>query len=149
MGTANAEVTVEIARPLSEVFAFVTNYNNNVQWQEGVQDSQQLTPGEPGVGTQVSYTRQVAGQNIEARAQMTAFETDTRIRLTSKTKLYEYNGGYDFASIDDENTRVQFRGEIKTGRMLGLLGKKLARTFETQMTKDLNNLKRMFETGQL
>ncbi len=149
MGTANAEVTVEIARPVAEVFAFMTNYNNNVRWQEGVQESRQISPGDPGVGTQVSYTRQLAGQNIEARAEMVTFEPNERIRLFSGTKLYEYNGGYDFSSLDDARTRVHFRGEIKTGRMLGLLGKKLARAFEDQMNTDLRKLKRMFEDGEI
>lgn len=142
---ATAAVTLHIARPVSDVFAYISRYDNNVHWQEGVVASRQVTPGDPGVGTVVAYTRELLGQRAETQAQIVEFEPDRRIRVQSKAGPFNYRGGYDFAA-DGAGTRVMYRGEIEAAsRLLGFLGGAVAGRFQTQMDADLRRLKSMME----
>jgi hypothetical protein len=142
---ASATVTLHISRPVADVFAFVSRYDNNVKWQEGVVSSRQITPGDPGVGTQVAYTRELLGQRAETQAQIIEFDADRRIRIQSKAGPFNYKGGYDF-SAEGSGTRVVYRGEIEAAsRLLGFLGSAVASRFQTQMESDLGRLKTLLE----
>lgn len=149
MAEASVSVEIRIERPVGEVFAVVTNYDHAVRWQDGVISSRQSTPGDPRVGTQIQYTRKIAGRDFETKAKITRLEADAAIRIESSGKLYTYSGGYDFAPDGDSATRVTYQGTITTGRLLGPIGKKLATGFESQMTGDLGRLKAMMEAGEL
>lgn len=142
MAKARAEVRVRINRPVSEVFDYISNYNNNVNWQEGVVSSQQVTSGPAGVGTQVSYTRKLMGREVTATAQMTAFEKDQKIRMTNKSRLFTYDGGYDFSG-DGAHTELVYAGVISS-RIPGL-GGQMVKLFQRQMENDLSSLKRLLE----
>jgi hypothetical protein len=143
---ATASVTVHIDKPVREVFTYMANYNNNVEWQDSVIASRQDTPGEPGTGTRVSYERKIAGRTVTSNVEMTAFETNAKIRIkTLKEKPFKYSGGYDF-SIVAGGTQVAYHGTIEiTSRLLGFAGRLLAKGFQNQMEKDLANLKRILE----
>ncbi|MCB9680997.1 MAG: SRPBCC family protein [Alphaproteobacteria bacterium] len=144
MARSTADVQVTIDRPVDEVFAFMARYDNNVQWQEGVTSSVQVTPGEPGVGTQVRYVRSLMGREVTTEATMTACDAGRRLRMHSETALFSYDGGYDF-SARGGSTLVHYRGEISTRPLLGLLGRTLAGRFQTQMEGDLQRLKKLLE----
>lgn len=147
MGSAQADVVVHIQRPLEEVFDFMSHYDRNVQWQEGVLESRQVTGGEPRKGIEVTYTRTVMGRSLQARSTMVAFEPNAKMRMQSSVGPADYLGGYDFRA-EGGGTRVHFRGEITTkGRLMGVLGKLLARNFESQMRSDLQRLKALLESG--
>ena len=149
MGEASAEVTIVIEKPVSDVFAVMSDYNKNVRWQDGVVESRQITSGAPRVGTEVSYTRKVAGRKFEAHATIVTLDADAKIRIESKSRMYHYKGGYDFSSTSDGHTEVHYQGHITTGRLLGMFTQRLADNFASQMTDDLNRLKRMLEAGTI
>ena len=144
MASSSADVQVVIDRPVADVFAYMANYDNNIHWQDGVVSSRQVTAGDPGVGTQVSYTRQLLGRDISTTSQMVAFELDRKLRMKSDTKLFSYLGGYDFSERDGA-THVHYRGEISTKPLLGFVGRALAGKFQTQMEGDLQRLKALLE----
>lgn len=146
MARATADVTVVIERSVSEVFRMIANYENNVRWQDGVVRATQLTPGDPGVGTRVGYTRKVMGREIDTEAEIVVFEPDARIRIQSDTAVFSYLGGYDFQG-SGTSTTVHYRGEITTKPLLGFLGKAVAGKFGSQMSSDLARLKALLEAG--
>ena len=145
---ATADVRITIARPLSEVFAYMADYDNNHVWQDGVVSSKQTTAGDPRPGVEVAYTRQVLGRNVDTTATLVVHEPDARLRVRSSSAAFTYEGGYDFEG-DETTTHVHYRGEITTSRLLGFVGKALAGKFQTQMESDLANLKRLMESGQV
>ena len=127
----------------------MSDYGNAVRWQDGVTQSGQISPGEPRQGAQIQYTRKIGGRDFDTKATIARLDTDSAIRIESSGKLYTYSGGYDFAPDGDDATRVTYRGTIKTGRLLGPIGKKLAGGFESQMKGDLARLKVKMESGEL
>ncbi|MCB9663306.1 MAG: SRPBCC family protein [Alphaproteobacteria bacterium] len=144
MAKATADVSVTIDRPVGEVFDFMSRYDHNVEWQEGVVSSAQITPGEPRVGVEVRYAREVLGRRIESTSTMVVHEPAQRLRMRSESALFTYEGGYDFDG-DEASTRVHFRGEITTKALLGFVARGLAGRFQTQMESDLARLKRLLE----
>ena len=72
------EKSVQINRPVAEVFAFVTNSDNTTKWQIGVEAVQ---PGEgPAntVGSRYSEVRKFMGQEMKTTLEITAFETNAK-----------------------------------------------------------------------
>ncbi|MBA2513779.1 MAG: SRPBCC family protein [Solirubrobacterales bacterium] len=56
------ETTVEISRPVTEVFAFVADQTNAPRWQGGLHEVRRLTEGPLGVGTEHEFIRRFAGR---------------------------------------------------------------------------------------
>ena len=54
--TVEARVEVDIARPREAVWAFITDPARSPDWIDEFVESHQVSPGEPRVGTVVSYT---------------------------------------------------------------------------------------------
>lgn len=146
MATSTARVEIVITRPVEEVFDWLSHYDRNVRWQEGVVTSQQVTPGEPRVGTVVRYVRSVIGQKVETEATLVELVPNRKLRMRSENRLFTYLGGYDLDATPT-GTRVVYQGEIATSALLGFLGRTVAGKFQEQMEGDLGRLKVMLERG--
>ncbi len=68
------ETTVEIARPVGEVFDFVADQTNAPQWQAGLHEVRRLTEGPVGVGTEHEFVRTFAGRRVASRNRFVVFE---------------------------------------------------------------------------
>src|SRR5689334_8615524 len=76
-GMIKTKANVEIRRPVSEVFAFVTRVDNFPRWfGDNVATSRQTSPGAVGVGTTFAQTHHFLGQRFESRFVVTAYEPD-------------------------------------------------------------------------
>jgi uncharacterized protein YndB with AHSA1/START domain len=146
MATSRARVEIVVARPVAEVFDWLSHYDRNARWQEGVVTSQQVTPGDPRVGTVVRYVRTVLGQKVETEATIVELVPERRLRARSENRLFTYLGGYDLDAVPG-GTRVVYEGEIATGALLGFVGRSVAGKFQEQMEGDLGRLKAVLERG--
>jgi hypothetical protein len=63
--TMRYEVSTVISRPLPDVFRFVTNIENQPQWQAASVENHQLTPGPMAVGAQIQYIGKWLGRRYE------------------------------------------------------------------------------------
>ena len=75
------ETTVEITRPVDEVFAFVADQTNAPQWQNGLREVRRLTEGPIGAGSQYEFVRRFAGREIATRNRFVAFEEGEPVRF--------------------------------------------------------------------
>lgn len=71
--------SVEIDRPLNEVFAFVSNVENDVQWRTNVKSLRNLTPPPTGVGTRSIETLTVFGKPLETVTEVIEFVPNQRV----------------------------------------------------------------------
>lgn len=92
------ELSINIDRPVPEVFEYVTNPANIPQWATYIQEASHSPPGPIGVGTEIK--QKVRGR--EVRWLVTAFEPDS---------LCKYEADYWYAS----NAEVTFRVEAIDG----------------------------------
>src|SRR3954451_5680765 len=102
------EASIEIDRPIDQVFAFLADGENDKKFSPRVQEITKTTDGPPGVGTVFKSTVKDAGMTSQREFELTEFDQPTKIRWTerSKNSVTVPNGGYDLAPDGDAATRM-------------------------------------------
>ncbi|MFE9998430.1 SRPBCC family protein [Streptomyces avermitilis] len=103
------EATVEISRPVEEVFAFLADRRNDPEFSPRVQEITKTPDGPTTVGTVFTSTVKDAGMKTGRKFRITEFEAPRRIRWTeiSKNVVTADEGGYDLESTGAGTTRVR------------------------------------------
>jgi uncharacterized protein YndB with AHSA1/START domain len=103
------EATVEIDRPVAEVFAFLADGENDPKFSPRVLQIAKTTDGPTAVGTVYASTVKDAGLKSTREFRITEFEPPTRIRWaeTSKNLVTASEGGYDLTSTSEGATRLR------------------------------------------
>ncbi|WUH94630.1 SRPBCC family protein [Streptomyces sp. NBC_00433] len=100
--------TVEIDRPIEEVFAFLADGTNDPKFSPRVLEITKTTDGPTAIGTVYASTVKDAGMTTKREFRITDFQQPTRIRWTelSKNTVTSQEGGYDLQSLPGGGTRV-------------------------------------------
>ncbi|MFE2550391.1 SRPBCC family protein [Streptomyces sp. NPDC059355] len=115
------ESTVEIDRPVGEVFAYLADGRNDPQFSPRVQEITRTPDGPTGVGTVFRSTVKDAGMKTGREFRITGFEPQKLIRWTEQSKnLVTAEGGYDFEALSGDRTRVRIFNTLE-GHGLGKL----------------------------
>ncbi|WP_327134362.1 SRPBCC family protein [Streptomyces sp. NBC_01343] len=115
------ESTVEIDRPIGEVFAYLADGRNDPQFSPRVQEITKTPDGPTGVGTVFRSTVKDAGMKTGREFRITGFEPQKLIRWTEQSKnLVTAEGGYDFEALPGDRTRVRIFNTLE-GHGLGKL----------------------------
>jgi uncharacterized protein YndB with AHSA1/START domain len=103
------EATVEVGRPVAEVFDFLAAGENDPKFSPRVLRIEKTTEGPAGVGTVFVSTVKDAGLKSAREFRITEFEAPTKIRWTeaSKNLVTVLEGGYDLEAVSDGTTRVR------------------------------------------
>src|SRR2546423_14983133 len=109
MAGGQFEGTVEIDRPVAEVFAFLADGENDPKFSPRVLEIAKTTDGPTAVGTVYASTVKDAGLKTKREFRITEFEPPSRIRWaeTSKNLVTAAEGGYDLESTPDGGTRLR------------------------------------------
>jgi uncharacterized membrane protein len=139
-----AENTVEILRPIGEVFAFFADAENDPRWRSGVKSIHRV--GDPGQGAR--YEQVVAGPGgraISADILVTVFEPGKRIAFETTTGPVRPRGNYTFQEVPD-GTRVTFALTAElTGIKAMLMTGAVRRTMDAEVAA-LTNAKQHLES---
>jgi uncharacterized protein YndB with AHSA1/START domain len=135
--------TITIARPVSDVFAFLADAENDTQWRGGV--IQMTRTSGQGVGT--TYRQIVAGpggRRIDADVEITEFVLDQRIAFRTTKGPVRPTGSYDVQARDG-GTMVTFRLAATLGGVKKLMAPVVAKTMKSEVAA-LAELKRVLES---
>ena len=102
--------SVEIERPVREVFAFVADQTNAPQWQTGLHEVRRLTDGPIGVGSEHEFVRTFAGRRFSSRNRFVAFEPGRYVR-------FEIPSGWITGAASCRTEVSQSAGTVLTSRM--------------------------------
>lgn len=136
-----AEVTIELARPPEEVFAYLTDVANLPAWQSGVRSAQR-------VGDRIEQTRAVFGRELHTTLRVEAEEPprlfvlralDSPVPFTVRHELEPSGGG----------TRLTVVGEGDLALVPGFAAKLMAKRAESQFRKDFEALRRALDRNLL
>jgi hypothetical protein len=107
--TGQFEGTVEIDRPVAEVFAFLAAGTNDPEFSPRVQRIDKTTDGPVGVGTVFASTVKDAGLTTRREFRITELTEPTRIRWAEQSKnlVTAVEGGYDLTDLGDGRTRLR------------------------------------------
>ncbi|GHH70230.1 hypothetical protein GCM10018781_29830 [Kitasatospora indigofera] len=108
------EGTVDIDRPVAEVFAFLANGENDRRFSPRVLEMAKRTDGPTGVGTVYASTVKDAGMKTRREFRITAFDPPGRIRWTEISKnLVTAEGGYDLEPVPGGGTRLRVFNDLE------------------------------------
>ncbi|MGW0585251.1 SRPBCC family protein, partial [Streptomyces sp. NPDC002920] len=116
------EATVEVDRPVEEVFAYLADGRNDPQFSPRVLRIERIPDGPTTVGTVFRSTVKDAGMKTAREFRITSLEAPVKLRWAevSKNTVTAREGGYDLQSLPDGRTRVRIFN-ILEGHGLGKL----------------------------
>ena len=141
---AKLETSVVINRPIEDVFAYVSNPENESLWQSGVVESSLTSQGPMGVGSTAREVRRFLGRRIETTYELTEYEPNKKLSFKTTSGPISGQGGYSFESVEGD-TRVTFLFEAQLGGFFKLAEPIVNRMARRQMEADSGNLKDLLE----
>ena len=140
------KVSVLIARPLDEVFAFVEDARNRPRWDDSV-ISEELTSPEPiTVGTTVRTRLKSMGREYEYTWEVVEHEPPSRMTIESTSGPFPTTLAYQLAERDGA-TRVDFSVTGRPGGLLRLFQPLIARTTQANLDRGFPRLKQVLESA--
>ena len=137
---------VEIDRPVSEVFAYVTDPWHLPEWQTNTIEVQ-TDPAPPlRAGTRLKEIHVAPfGKRVESEVVVAAIEQDRLLALHIENGPVPIDGRWEFADAGDGGTLIRFSASGTVHGPLRLLGPVLRMGFKRQMRMDHRRLKRQLE----
>lgn len=139
------EKSIIIHRPIEEVFAFVGDLKNSVQWQPGLLEGRQTTEGPLGIGTKFTFVRKFMGRKIEASNEFVEYEPNTKVTFKSTSGPVPGEASYLFESTA-EGTKLTSKIEMQPGGFFGLAEPLIAASLRREMEAGFGDLKDLLES---
>lgn len=142
----SVEVSTVINRPVSEVFAFVANFENHPKWETDFLEVKQLTSAPSGVGTTYQCLLKLPGQTAASKFEITEYTPNQKIAYAGEPAgPAKPKGGFLFESVSGGTKvtslpRPEFRGLFR------LLEPMMAGYIQKNNVAHLSTLKRLLET---
>jgi uncharacterized membrane protein len=140
------ENSVIIHQPVNTVFDFVTNLNNNAQWQTDILELELTSAGRFELGSTYRCVNRFMGKRIETEGLITQYEPDKAcsFRITSGSVSGE--SSFFFEAVDGA-TKFTTMADLELGFFK--LGKIIVkRKIDKQLKHDMLQLKRILENGK-
>lgn len=140
----NFETSVRIARPIDEVFAFVSDPGNFPQWNSAVQAVRKTSEGERGVGSTYSMERELPSGRARNEFEIVACERPNEfvIRTTSGPTPFVYR--YRLSS-ENRATVIRLDAQVELEGAAALLGPLARRAVKKGVDDNFAALKNVLE----
>ena|SRR5215210_1018275 len=146
--TAREEHSVVIDRPIEEVFAYLTDANNDSLWQASTLETEQTSEGPVGVGTIYRSVSKFLGRTIETTLEVTEHEPPRKQCIRATSGPIPAAGCYLLEPADGGSTRFTQTLEAEVGGFFRLAEPLVARAFRRQMQADMATLKDLLEARE-
>lgn len=139
------ELPVDVARPVQEVFAYVTDLERLSQWQPNLVSVTKETEGPMGRGTRLREVRRGPfGRNVEAIVEVSAYEPNRRFDLRIVSGPLPIDGSHEFGETDG-GTRIDFVAAGQPGGVFRFAEPLLARMLRRQFSGYYARLQALLE----
>ena len=108
------EIVTVVDRPVADVFAALADLGKAPQWNPGVTEVRQTSPGPLGVGSTVVYVGSFLGRGYESPSEYIEWVADKRIVSKTTSGPFDLEVAIDVDSVE-AGTRVSatYRGESR------------------------------------
>jgi NAD(P)-dependent dehydrogenase (short-subunit alcohol dehydrogenase family) len=103
--------TIEVPRPIDEVFAYAGNFGNAAQWDPGVIDSRKATHGPIGIGTAFELRVRFGPRSIPMTYVVREYDPPKRVLLEGKGDSVHALDDIGFAATP-RGTRITYTADI-------------------------------------
>ena len=138
------ELSVDIAKPLHEVWEYLIDPDNVPEWQASALSSHQITDGAMRVGTHLQDERRFLGRRARSEVEVTEFEPERlftlhgisgHVRFTVRHRLEDRDG----------HTHLLVEAEADPGSISRLMRPVVERAASHEIRKDFDRLKERLE----
>ena len=136
------DFSIDVDRPPSEVFAYLTDAESLPQWQSSAVEAH--WEGEKTRGARVKEVRKFLDRRMESELEVTEYEPDRRFSLKVLSGPVPFSVQHTIEPRD-RGTRLTFVGEGEPGGFFKLAEPIVARTAERQFKSDFETLKDVLE----
>jgi uncharacterized membrane protein len=138
--------SIEIDRPVKEVYEYIVNVENAPKWQPAVIEVKRLTEGPIRVGTQFSEVAKMMGMRVNTICAITELEVDKKFGFKgSSTGPLEYEALYTLEPSGSA-TRLNIVGKMRAKGFWKLLEPIFKGEVKKESRQELLTMKRMIET---
>jgi uncharacterized membrane protein len=140
------DLTVQVNRPVEEVFAYVTDPAKLSEWQTNLVSVTKETEGPVRSGTRFREVRRAPfGRTVEAIVEVSAYEENRRFDLRIVSGPLPIDGRNEFTGMAGA-TRIEFGAEGELRGALRLARPVLGRLLRRQFERDYARLKDALES---
>ena len=138
-----------VKRPVEDVFRVLSNPENAPKWSLNALEEKLTSPPPVAVGsTRRAVVKSFFGRTAENHAVCTEFEPNRRIVWQSTSAPFPFHVAVDFTPVNG-STQVDSTWTWEPKGMLRPLGAPLDRMFKRVLRRDVENLARLMEAGDL
>jgi carbon monoxide dehydrogenase subunit G len=141
------EVSVIIHRPLAEVFAILSNLENNMRWRTGMIAAEKISAGPIGVGTTYRIINRIFGRRIEGEAVVNEYELNQKYATVNQSGL-PIETERTFEAVNG-GTKVTFAVKAEVGGLFNIAKPVLERIGKRRLESDAAKAKELIEAGML
>jgi uncharacterized protein YndB with AHSA1/START domain len=142
------QISLDIGRSPSDVFAFIADFRNMPKWYEAVESVTAATPASPGTGARFRMVRSLPGGPAHNDVEVTSHQPDIEVTFASINGPTPFQYRYRF-QLAERGTRLTLHGDVSADGLPGPaahLGGLANQLFKQGMKKNLHVLKRILET---
>ena len=140
---ATFENTVMISRPIEEVFAFLSDFENVPTWNYAIVETHKVSEGPVGVGTIYQQVRSVPSRSKE-RFEVTAYNPPRQLEIRGQLGPFPSHLAYALAAVP-EGTRITNAVELELRGPGRLLGRVAVPRVRDAVAANLQKLKELLE----
>ncbi len=140
----NVEESIIINRSIEEVFAYVADPTNALQWQDGLLEVRRTTDGPLGIGTKYTVVRKFLGRRVETTAEYIKYEPSKQIAFNGESGPSRFEVSY-LTESTPEGTKLTHQMQMEQGGLFGLAEPLFAGSLNRAFAANLHNLKALLE----
>jgi carbon monoxide dehydrogenase subunit G len=138
------ELTVEIDRPVHEVWEYLIEPENVPKWQSSAVSSHKVSEGPIGVGTMLQDERRFLGRRATSKVEVSEFEPERLFTLHGLSGPVRFTVRHRL-SESDSGTRLDVAAEADPGGLGRFMRPMIERAAEHELNGDFARLKAILE----
>jgi uncharacterized protein YndB with AHSA1/START domain len=140
--------TVEIARPIEEVFAFISDPQNRLKYDAGLLEVRQTSEAGMEVGMQIVEVRRVGGRVVELPTEVVQYERNHRVGFRSLPgDPSNASGTYTMEAVP-AGTRLTLDFTTQPRGFYKLIAPLIALSLNRSIPEGLENMKAVLEEAE-
>lgn len=138
------DLSTLVDRSPQDIFDFLSNPLNLPKWQTMIAKIEQVTPGEPAIGTKYRVFARALGRDIEGEMQISAFEMPHKVGFVNQSGPMRVNITVTVKPVGS-GAKIALHAEGNPGGVFALAEGILAGKIKSEMEINLARLKAVLE----
>lgn len=141
------DLSIEIERPLEEVFIALSDARTHPQWDSNMLEGRHEPDGPAQLGTRITEVRKFMGRVIETTSELIEFEANKKFVRKGTSGPMSLTGILTFTQTDT-GTHIDWTWLLELSGLLSIMTPIMARLLKKDGESTLSNFKQLLENGE-